>query len=693
MGVATADEVIMQNGDRLSGDVVRQDNGQLQLETEYAGTIAIDWEQVHAVNLDEPVPVLLDDDEVIDVARLIRDQDQLQLITPPPSEPMSLPPERVEVVEPEPWEIGDGYRLNGQINLGLQDETGNSESNEIDLDFNLNYRRRRQEWETYGALEYITTRGVKTTAGFLRGDNELGWVTIGLSVMATQASAITFLSTPGQAYQDGMRFVQFYFGLPLAIILISAVFVPIFFRLKVYTAYEYLEHRFDRRVRVLGALLFLVQRGLAAGITIYAPAIVLSTILGWRLDLTNLGIGTLVIIYTVLGGTKAVSQTQKQQMIVIMSGMVAAAFVVFSLLPSDVGLTEATRVAGALGRMNVVELSLDFDDRYNVWSGLTGGFFLALSYFGTDQSQVQRYLSGRSIREIRLGLLFNGLFKIPMQFFILFIGVLLFVLHVFEPPPVFFNGPALEQARQSDAAPRITQLEREHERIHRERASAARAFVAAGTEEEQRAQRSRLLEADREFERVRSEAKVAVASALPDAETQDGDFIFISFVLDKLPIGLVGLLIAVILSAAMSSTASELAALGSTATIDLYRALIAPDSTDRHYLVVSKLFTVFWGLVAIGFATFASLIDNLIEAVNILGSIFYGTVLGLFVVAFFVKWVRSNSVFWAAVVAESIVIGCYFFTEIGFLWFNVIGCGLTVALAIALQGSLFRRAP
>jgi SSS family transporter len=529
------------------------------------------------------------------------------------------------------------------------------------------------------------TRGVKTTAGFLRGDNELGWVTIGLSVMATQASAITFLSTPGQAYQDGMRFVQFYFGLPLAMILISAVFVPIFFRLRVYTAYEYLEHRFDRRVRLLGAMLFLVQRGLAAGITIYAPSIVLSTILGWRLDITNLGIGVLVIVYTVVGGTKAVSQTQKQQMIVIMSGMVAAAFVVFSLLPEDLGLAEATRVAGAFGRMNVVELNLDFDDRYNVWSGLTGGFFLALSYFGTDQSQVQRYLSGKSISQIRLGLLFNGLFKIPMQFFILGIGVLLFVLHVFETPPVFFNAPALERARSTEAAPELRRLEAEHARLHEVRSQRARAFVDA-TDPHARAEiRDELAKVDAEWHEVRDAAKRTVAAAVPDTETEDADFIFISFVLDKLPVGLVGLLIAVILSAAMSSTASELSALGSTATIDLYRSVFRPSSADSHYLLVSKLFTVFWGLVAISFATFASLLDNLIEAVNILGSIFYGTVLGLFVVAFFVKWVRASPVFWAALLAEAVVIACYFFTEIGFLWFNVIGCALTVGLATIFQ--------
>jgi len=432
--------------------------------------------------------------------------------------------------------------------------------------------------------------------------------------------------------------------------------------------------------------LFLVQRGLAAGITIYAPSIVLSTILGWRLDLTNLAIGMLVIVYTVVGGTKAVSQTQKQQMIVIMSGMVAAAFVVFSLLPEGVGLAEATRVAGAFGRMNVIELSFDFDDRYNFWSGITGGFFLALSYFGTDQSQVQRYLSGRSVTETRLGLLFNGLFKIPMQFFILFLGVLLFVLHVFEPPPMFFNAPALERAKQERAA-ELRALEQRHLELHDARANHARAYLEAGSADEAARIRTELAETDAEWRAVRSEARTVVTEAVPDTETEDADFIFISFVLQRLPVGLVGLLIAVILSAAMSSTASELSALGSTATIDLYRTILRPSSSDSHYLVVSKAFTVFWGLVAVAFATFASLIDNLIEAVNILGSLFYGTVLGLFIVAFFSKRVGASPVFWAGVVAEAAVLGCFFFTGLGFLWFNVIGCGLTVGLAFLLQAT------
>jgi Na+/proline symporter len=518
------------------------------------------------------------------------------------------------------------------------------------------------------------SRGVRTASGFLKGDNDLRWPTIGLSVMATQASAITFLSTPGQAYGDGMRFVQFYFGLPLAMVLISAVAIPIYYRLKVYTAYEYLEDRFDVRVRVLGAFLFLIQRGLAAGITIYAPAIVLSTLLGWRLDLTNLLIGVSVIIYTVLGGTKAVSQTQKQQMVVIMSGMFVAAGVVFFELPTGVGLPEVVRLAGATGRMNVVDFSFDLENRFNFWSGITGGFFLALSYFGTDQSQVQRYLSGRSVAESRLGLLFNGLMKIPMQFFILFVGILVFVLHVFIAPPPFFNRPAWEAAQRSELSGRVSSMEERIASLHAARADAARGFLAGDDVSE-------FATADARYAEAREEASQLVAEAVPGAETEDRDYIFISVVVRHLPHGLVGLLIAVILSAAMSSTASELSALGSTTTMDLYRRLLHPTAGDGHLLAASKVFTVLWGGVALAFATYASLVDNLIIFVNVLGSLFYGTVLGLFIVGFGTRRIGSTSVLVAALVAEATVIAAYFGTELGFLWFNVLGCVLTVGLA------------
>lgn len=543
----------------------------------------------------------------------------------------------------------------------------------------------------YGAWK---TRGVKDMEGYFRGDNTLRWPTIGLSIMATQASAITFLSTPGQAYEDGMRFVQFYFGLPLAMIVISAVFVPIYYRLKVYTAYEYLEHRFDGRVRTLGASLFLVQRGLAAGITIYAPAIILSSILGWPLNATNLAIGLVVVAYTVSGGTRAVSQTQKQQMIVMLSGMAVAAVIVILELPDDVSLPSAIKLAGALDRMNVVSFELDPNSRYTFWSGITGGFFLALSYFGTDQSQVQRYLSGRSVTESRLGLLFNGLLKVPMQFLILFIGVMVFVFYQFTQPPIFFNTPALERMAQTAHAGELQALQARYDEAFDAQRTAARAYLEALRNQrgEVVAAKTTLRHAAARTDTLRNEAKALVAEALPDAETKDADYVFVGFVLRYIPSGLVGLLIAVILCAAMSSTASELSALGATSTVDLYKRFSTSRIPARHDLLVSKLFTVLWGAVAVAFATFASLFDNLIEAVNILGSIFYGTVLGLFVVAFFVRRVTATPVLIAALVAEAVVIALFFGSDLGFLWYNVVGCGIVVGVSLALE-TMRGRAP
>jgi Na+/proline symporter len=548
-----------------------------------------------------------------------------------------------------------------------------------------------------GTLSFIVTygiwqsRGVGDVDAYVRGGNTLRWPTIGLSIMATQASAITFLSTPGQAYEDGMRFVQFYFGLPLAMIVISAVFVPIYLRLKVYTAYEYLEHRFDSRVRYLGAVLFLLGRGLAAGITIYAPAIILSAVLDWPLGPTIWGIGLAVIVYTVSGGTRAVSATQKHQMIVMMSGMVIAAIVVMMRLPEGVSVPDAVRVAGALDRMNVVSFKLDFDNRYNFWSGIAGGFFLALSYFGTDQSQVQRYLSGRSVTESRLGLLFNGMFKVPMQFVILFIGVMVFVFYLFTRPPLFFNGPALERAAATEHAPALRDLETRYDADFEAQRAAATDYVAALGSEREASARESLRAAAATADATRDEARELVARAVPDAEKRDGDYIFLSFVLSYIPHGLMGLLIAVIMCAAMSSVASELAALGSTTTIDLYRRLRSRTSTppdSARDLRTTKAFTILWGLIAIGFASSASLFDNLIEAVNIIGSIFYGTILGLFVVAMFLRHVTATPVLVGAIVAEASVVTLFFTSDLGFLWYNVIGCGLVVAVSLLLQ--LFR---
>ncbi len=533
-------------------------------------------------------------------------------------------------------------------------------------------------------------RGARTMDGYLRSGNSLRWPTIGLSVMATQASAITFLSVPGQAYEDGMRFIQFYFGLPLAMIVVSAVFVPIYYRLKVYTAYEYLESRFDLKVRLLGAGLFLVSRGLAAGITIYAPAILLSAILGWPLHLTIVGIGVVVLLYTVVGGSEAVSQTQRQQMVVILAGMVATGFVAFGKLPAGVGLGDAVSLAGALGRVNAVDASFTFHDRYNLWSGLTGGFFLALAYFGTDQSQVGRYLGGKSVTESRLGLLFNGVFKIPMQAAILFIGVLVFVFHVFVAPPVFWNGPALAAARASADGPAIAVLEDRWAGDVEARRQAATAFMDAehtGDTSAQNAARAELTAAQGRMDETRTLAKAAIHAAVPTAETKDADYIFLSFALANLPKGLLGLLVAVILAAAMSAVSAELTALASTATMDYYRRLVRPDADKRHTVRVSRLFTLGWGLLALAFASFASLVDNLIQAVNILGSLFYGTVLGIFMVAFFVKRVGATAVFWAALVTEASVFACFLFTDIGYLWFNVIGCFGVVGLASLLQAA------
>jgi Na+/proline symporter len=533
----------------------------------------------------------------------------------------------------------------------------------------------------YGAWK---TRGASDMDSYFRGDYTLRWPTIGLSIMATQASAITFLSTPGQAFEDGMRFVQFYFGLPLAMVVIAAVFVPIYYRLKVTTAYEYLEHRFDARVRYLGAVLFLLQRGLAAGITIYAPAIILSTILGWPIHATNLVLGGIVVAYTVVGGTKAVSETQKQQMIVMLGGLAIALGLILWRLPEAVSTLDAVRLAGALGRMNVVTFDLDLNSRYNFWSGITGGFFLAMAYFGTDQSQVGRYLSGRSIGESRLGLLFNGLFKVPMQFVILFIGVMVFVFYLFVKPPIFFNAPVLRQVASGPHAAELASLERRFDDAFAAQRAAAESFVAAPPEERAGA-RERLREAADRSAAIRAEAKDLVGRAAPDAEKQDADYVFISFVLGFVPVGMVGLLLAVIFCASMSSTSSELAALGSTTTVDLWKRLRPRDTSPRDDLITSKVFTALWGVAAVSFASFASLIDNLIEAVNILGSIFYGTILGLFAVAFFVKGVGARPVLIAALVAQAVVIVLFFTSDVGFLWYNVIGSGIVVTLSTVLQ--------
>lgn len=553
----------------------------------------------------------------------------------------------------------------------------------------------------YGTLALIAIYGVYKTYGpksldsYLRGKNSMNWWSIGLSIMATQASAITFLSTPGQAYEDGMRFIQFYFGLPLAMIIISVVFIPIYYKLKVYTAYEFLENRFDLKTRTLAALLFIIQRGLAAGITIYAPAIILSTLLGWNLTFTNVLIGSVVIVYTVSGGTEAVSITQKQQMAVMMGGMILAGIIVIQMLP--ISFQEAMHVAGKMDKLNMINFEFDIADRYNVWSGMTAAVFLFLSYFGTDQSQVQRYLSGQTLSQSRMGLIMNGFLKIPMQFIILFIGVMVFVFYQFFLPPVVFNKVQTDNLRQSEYAGEFEGLEAEYaENFERSKTSYLDMLEAIDQEDQTREKeiRDKLTVLKLEQKAIRDEVKELIVTNDPVAETRDTDYVFMRFVMDNLPKGIIGLLFAVIFSAAMSSTASELNALGSTSTVDLYKRSIKKGASDKHYLISSKLFTAFWGLGAIFFATYASLFENLIQAVNLLGSLFYGTILGIFLVAFFMKWVKGQAVFIAALLSQALVLFVHFsngdvmdsnFWDIGFLWYNPIGCLAVMLFAALIQ--------
>jgi Na+/proline symporter len=532
---------------------------------------------------------------------------------------------------------------------------------------------------SYGAYK---TRGSKNVDDYIKGGSEAKWWTIGLSVMATQASAITFLSTPGQAFHSGMGFVQFYFGLPIAMVVICLVFIPIYHRLKVFTAYEYLETRFDLKTRSLAAILFLIQRGLAAGITIFAPAIILSAVLGWNLTMLNIIIGVLVIIYTVSGGTKAVSVTQKQQMAVIFGGMFVAFYLIVSYLPEDISFIEAIKIAGASGKMDILDFSFNLENRYTFWSGIIGGSFLALSYFGTDQSQVQRYLSGKSVKEMQLGLIFNGLLKVPMQFFILLVGVMVFVFYQFNPSPLNFNPAANNAVKNSEYANEYKLLEEKQLEIEKQKYIASLKY---GNE----LMNAELIENIQQINSLdlenRDQAKELIKKANSSVETNDKDYVFIHFILHNLPRGLIGLLLAVILSAAMSSTASELNALASTTAIDLYKRNVISDKTDDHYVKVSKWFTLLWGLIAISVACVANLFDNLIQLVNIIGSIFYGNVLGIFLLAFFIKYVKSNAVFIAALITQIIVIVGWYYDWMPYLWLNLFGCSLVMFMAILIQ--------
>ncbi len=529
------------------------------------------------------------------------------------------------------------------------------------------------------------TRGIRSVETYLRGGSDSRWYTIGLSIMATQASAITFLSTPGQGFEDGLGFVQFYFGVPLGMVILSATIVPIYYRTRVHTAYEYLEQRFDLKTRQLTALIFLLQRGLGAGISIYAPAIILSTVLGWPLMLTNAIIGALVILYTVSGGTRAVSQTQQLQMTVMLGGMALAFAFILWRLPTEVSFGDALGVAGVFGKMKLVDYSPALNTRYTFWSGITGGTFVALAYFGTDQSQVQRYLSGESLKESRLGLLFNGLLKVPMQLLILLVGVLVFVFFQFQRPPVFFNAYELTRAKQTVVGPRLEAVEREHEALFDQRRGLMDHWLAArhgGAAAEQEATEAQLKGVEAKAKDLRGKAKALILEADPRAAVKDADYVFLSFVMKHFPPGLVGLLLAVVLCAAMSATASALNALGTTSVVDFYRRSLRPKESDAHYLRAAKGFTIFWGAGAVAFAAFAAQLDNLIQAVNILGSIFYGPMLGVFVVGFFFKKVRGTPVFWATLVAQAIVLVVFAVSDIGFLWYNVIGCAAVVVLSL-----------
>ena len=528
----------------------------------------------------------------------------------------------------------------------------------------------------YGAYK---TRKNKNIQSFLKGNNTSNWFTIGISVMATQASAITFLSTPGQAYYDGMGFLQFYLGLPLAMIIICMFFVPLYHKLKVYTAYEFLENRFDRKTRTLGAVLFLIPRGLAAGITIFAPSIILSTVLGIDLKILNFLVGFLVIVYTVTGGTKAVNITQKQQMFVIFLGLFFVFFFLIERYPENLTVSKFLEYSRSSEKFKILDFSIDPNNRYTFWSGITGGLFLALSYFGTDQSQVQRYISGKSVKEIRLGLIFNGIFKIPMQFFILLLGVMVFVFFEFNKSPVNYNPQVISYAQKNYSSD-FNKILNEYEDLTFEKRKLQQGFLS--NDGDFPIQLNSIQKKEKE---LRTNVKELVSTNNNSIEENDKDYVFLHFILNYLPNGLIGLLIAVIICAAMSSTASELNALAATTTIDLYKRNHQIKKSERHYLSASKFFTVMWGIIAIVFASFGTLFENLIQLVNIIGSIFYGTILGIFLVAFFFKKITSNSVFWSACLSQTIIFIIFFTTDISYLWLNFIGAFITVVLSNIIE--------
>mgnify|MGYP006190499243 FL=1 len=535
----------------------------------------------------------------------------------------------------------------------------------------------------YGALK---TKGSANVKDYLLDNNETPWFTVGVSVMATQASAITFLSTPGQAYHDGMGFVQFYFGLPLAMIVIAYTFIPIYHRLKVYTAYEYLEQRFNVQTRTLAAILFLIQRGLGTGITIYAPSIILSALLGWNLNMLNIIIGILVIVYTVTGGTKAVNVTQKQQMFVIMSGMFIIFFYILANLPQEVDFSNVLHIAGANGKMDILDFSYNPETRYTFWSGITGGFFLMLSYFGTDQSQVGRYLSGKSVKESQMGLIMNGLLKVPMQFFILLTGVLVFVFFQFNDAPLHFNPTNVEKVKASEYKVDYENLEQKLSQINTDKKIVNQIYIEQlkHNEFDNPILKKQMVTLSLKEKDLREDAKDVIKKADGKTETNDKDYVFLYFILNYLPKGLLGLLLAVIFSAAMSSSASGLNSLGATSAIDIYKRNVS-NKSDKHYVVATQYFTVFWGVVAIGFACISSLFENLIQLVNIIGSIFYGTVLGIFLIGFYIKYIKGKAVFIGACISQLAIFYIFYLDVVSYLWLNFIGALLTISISYLLQ--------
>lgn len=530
------------------------------------------------------------------------------------------------------------------------------------------------------------TKGSKNVEDYILGNKQTNWWTVGISVMATQASAITFLSTPGQAYHDGMGFVQFYFGLPLAMVVICLTFIPIYNRLKVYTAYEYLEQRFDLKTRSLASILFMVQRGLGTGLTIYAPSIILSTLLGWNLTLLNIIIGILVIIYTFSGGTKAVNVTQKHQMFIIMSGMFITFFLILHLLPNEMTFSNAMHIAGANEKMNIVDFSFDPEMRYTLWSGIAGGFFLSLAYFGTDQSQVGRYLSGKSDKESQMGLIMNGFLKVPMQFFILLIGVMVFVFFQFNDVPLNFNPVNKQIIEKSQYAEQYHELENQLNELTEEKKEYNLLYMDHLNQNyDNPILRNKLVAISGKEKDLRDQAKDLISKADVKAETNDKDYVFLYFILNYLPKGLIGLLLAVILSAAMSSTASGLTALASTTSIDIYKRNLKQPKSDKHFVNATKYFTLLWGIIAILFACVGTLFENLIQLVNIIGSIFYGTVLGIFLVGFYIKYIKSTAIFYGAVISQCLIFYIYYLDVISFLWLNFIGAMLTIVVSLMIQ--------